>query len=109
MQSSEETLNLETFKALKTLISGLTTKETTTEYSVDDETGKLKIVKQKINEKSLPPNVDILKLVYNHLMDYRVDYDKLSDEELEKEKERLLKELKEKESACRKNKNQNQV
>ena len=87
-------------KALKKCINGLTTKEVVTEYSADEETGELKIVKQKINEKSVPPNVDILKLVYQHFAEETFDYNKLTDEELEKEKQRLLKELKEKNGDC---------
>ena len=91
--------DLETLKALKSCIKGLTTKEVLTEYVLDEETGKMKIVKQKINEKSLPPNVDLLKLIYPHLMEKKKDYNALSDEELESEKQRLLKELKEKNDA----------
>ena len=98
---------METIKALKSCIKGLTTKEITTEYVLDEETGKMKVVKQKINEKCLPPNVDLLKIIYPHLIEKKTNYDELSDEELEKEKQRLLKELKEKESVGGKNKNQN--
>ena len=58
----------------------------------------MKIVKQKVNEKSLPPNVDLLKLIYPTL-NQKTNYEELSDEELEKEKQRLLKQLKEKENA----------
>ena len=75
-----------------------------TEYAVDDETGNLKIVKQKVSEKNLPPNVDLLKLIYPHLINEKTDYNKYSDEELEAEKQRLLRELKEKESVSGKNK-----
>ena len=78
-----------------------------TEYAIDEETGKLKIVKQKVSEKNLPPNVDLLKLIYPHIAEEKIDYNKLTDEELEQEKQRLLKELKESESAGRKNKKQN--
>ena len=67
---------------------------------MDEETGQLKIVKQKINEKSVPPSVDILKMIYLHMAEEKVDYNKMSDEDLENEKQRLLKELKEKESGC---------
>ena len=80
----------------------MTTKEVTTEYVLDEETGNMKIVKQKVNEKSLPPNVDLLKLIYPSL-NQKQTYEELSDEELEKEKQRLLNLLKEKEDACRKN------
>lgn len=97
---------METLKALKQCIKGLTTREVTTEYAVDEETGKLKVVKQKVCEKSLPPNVDLLKLIYPHL-EMKTDFNKLSDEELETEKQRLLKELKESENVGSKNKFQN--
>ena len=75
---------------------------------VDDETGDLKIVKQKISEKNLPPNVDLLKLIYPDL-EKKQDYNQFSDEELEAEKQRLLKELKENENVGAKNKNKNQM
>lgn len=86
-------MNLETLKALKTCIKGLTTKETITEYVLDEEGGKMKLVKQKVSEKSLPPNVDLLKLIYPHFIEKENQYESLTDEELEKEKQRLLKEL----------------
>ena len=99
----ENIFDKETLKALKLCITGLTTKEITTEYSLDEETNQLKVVKQKVQEKNLPPNSDIIKLVYQHVVESKVDYNRLTDEELENEKQRLLKELKEKENACRKN------
>lgn len=92
-------------KALKACIVGTTTKEVVTEYSMDEESGKLKIVKQKVNEKSLPPNIDLLKLVYQHFTEDKVDYNNLTDEELEKEKQRLLRLLEEKENDSGKSKN----
>lgn len=90
---------METLKALKECIKGLTTKETINEYVLDEETGKMKLVKQKINEKSIPPNVDLIKLVYAQISQKETDYEKLTDEELEKEKQRLILELK-KEKDC---------
>ena len=95
---------METFKALKSCIKGITTKEIVTEYAIDEETGKLKIVKQKVSEKNLPPNVDLLKMIYPHLVETKIDYNKLTDEELEAEKQRLLKELKESENVGGKSK-----
>ena len=91
-------------KILKQSLLGLKTTETTTEYVVDDETGKLKILKQKVNEKKLPPNNDLLKLVYQHFTKDEMDYDELSDEDLENEKQRLLIELKEIKNGCGKSK-----
>lgn len=91
-------------KALKQTLTGLTVKETTTEYVLDDETGKMKMVKQKVQEKTLPPNVDLMKVVYQQIVEPKSGYDDMSDEELEKEKQRLLKELKESENVGGKNK-----
>ncbi len=68
-------------------------KEITSEYSMD-ENGDLKLTKQKVNEKNLPPNPDIIKLIF-HSTDAD-DYEKLTDEQLLQERERLLNELKEK-------------
>ena len=100
-------LDIETLKALKSCIEGLTTKETVTEYVLDEETGKLKVTKKKVSEKNLPPNVDLLKLIYPTMVEKKVDYHSLSDEELEKEKQRLLKQLKESENVSSKSKNKN--
>ena len=83
---------------------GMTTKEVITEYLFDEETNKMKLVKKKVNEKTLPPNTDIIKLIYQQA-NIKEDLDKLSDEELEQEKQRLLKQLKEEENGCRKSKN----
>ncbi len=76
---------------------------------LDEETGKMKMVKQKINEKNVPPNVDLLKIIYPHLRENKTDYESLTDEELEKEKQRLLKELKESESVGGTNKNKSKM
>ena len=85
-------------------VKGLTSKEVTTEYVVDEETGKMKVVKQKVNEKTIPPNVDLLKLLYSTVSQPKDDYEKMTDEELEREKIRLIKELKEGENVGGKNK-----
>lgn len=83
-----------TFNAIKKTITGLKLTETTTEYAVDEETGKLKMVKQKVQEKTIPPNTDLIKLIFQQMTESKTNYDELSDEQLEKEKQRLLKELK---------------
>ena len=103
----KEVLDDVTFKALKTCITGFTTKEIVSEYAIDDETGNLKIVKQKISEKNVPPNTDIIKLIYQQVAQQKVNYESLSDEELEQEKQRLILELKEKENVGGKNKSKN--
>lgn len=92
----ENLLDDSTLKAIKQCVAGLTLEETTSEYVLDDETGKMKLIKQKKVEKNIPPNTDIIKLIYTSLAETKPDYNKLTDEELEQAKQRLLKELKEK-------------
>lgn len=69
----------------------------------------MKLVKQKVNEKNLPPNSDIIKLIYQKFSDNTVNYEKMSDTELEEEKQRLLEELKEEENASRTSKNKSEM
>lgn len=97
-----------TIKALKSCILGLTTIETTTEYATDDN-GDLKVVKKKVQEKSIPPNVDLIKLIYQHLVEDEKDYEKMSDEELEREKQKLIKQLKEENDDSRKVKSKSKM
>lgn len=78
------------------------------EYTVDDD-GNLKMVKQKVNEKTIPPNTDIIKMVYQHYADNEPSYDKMTDEELNQEKTRLLNLLKESEDASRTSKSKGKV
>lgn len=98
-----------TLKALKDCITGITTKETTTEYCIDNETGDLKVVKQKVNEKTLPPNSDLMKLIFAQMEEEKTDYNQLTDAQLEDEKQRLLKLLKEENNASGKVKNKSKV
>ena len=62
-----------------------------------------------MQEKTLPPNSDLIKLIYQRVAEEQVDYNKLTDEELETEKQRLLQELKEKENAGRKIKSKSKM
>ena len=98
-------LDATTIKAIKQCVSGLVVCETTSEYLLDEDTGKMKLVKQKKVEKSIPPNTDIIKLLYQKTED-KTNFEKYTDEELEQIKQKLLKQLKEKsnDSATSKNK-----
>ena len=69
---------------------GYTATEKTMEYSPDGE-----VVKKKVTSKHYPPDITALK-AYLELVSGREDYESMTDEELEREKERLLKELEEK-------------
>ena len=77
--------------AIMKVALGFSVGEVTEEYGVED--GELKLVKRKETKKDIPPDLKAVKL----LMDEK-DYSLLSDEELEAEKQRLLKRLKEEES-----------
>ena len=72
---------------------GFDAQETVEEFSESE--GEMKLLKRNVTLKSVPPDVSAVKL----LLDIRgdeVDLLSLSDEDLEKEKVRLMKILKEK-------------
>ncbi|MGN1098735.1 MAG: hypothetical protein ACI4S9_00190 [Christensenellales bacterium] len=68
---------------------GYTVTETVEEYSTLD--GALELQKKKITKKHIPPDMTALKLVLDK--NSEDSYDKMTDEELERERFRLLKEL----------------
>ena len=68
---------------------GYTVTEKTMEYSPDGE-----VVKKKVTSKHFPPDIAALK-AYLELISSEEDYESMTDEELEREKQRLLKELEE--------------
>ena len=68
---------------------GYTATEKTTEYSPDGE-----VVKKKVVSKHFPPDISALK-AYLELISSGEDYESMTDEELEREKERLLKKMEE--------------
>lgn len=72
-------------KALLKKALGYVTQETVSEF-LDGDDG-VKLIKKKVTRKSVPPDVTALKMI---LEDGPTDIEKLSDEELEKEKLRLL-------------------
>lgn len=74
--------------ALKKCAIGFGTSEVVEEFSVED--GELKLVKKKVTKRDIPPDIKAVKM----LMD-ESGLDGLSDEELEAEREKLLKILEE--------------
>lgn len=76
--------------AVRKVALGFSLEEITEEYGVED--GELKLVKRRETHKDIPPDLKAVKI----LMEEK-DYTALSDEELEREKNRLLKQLKEEE------------
>ena len=88
-------------KAKKALIKkalGFKTKEVIEEYSTTD--GQIVLTKKKVTEKVVPPDCTAIKM----LIEGQEGKVYLTDEELEQEKNRLLKLLKEKADASKKNK-----
>lgn len=71
---------------------GYNSTETVEEYSESD--GELVLVKRKVTIKNVPPDVSALKMLLD--MNETEDLSALSDEQLEKERKKLLKILKEK-------------
>lgn len=69
---------------------GYDVEETTQEYVVDEE-GNKRLVKEKTAVKHVPPDLSALK-AYMELRD--TELSRMSDEELRKEKNRLIKSLK---------------
>ena len=68
---------------------GYTATEKTTEYSPEGE-----VIKKKVTQKHFPPDISALK-AYLELISNGEDYESMTDEELTREKDRLLKELEE--------------
>ncbi len=74
-------------EALKKRAIGYETTEITEEYSSSDE-GEIRMVKRKIVSKNVPPDVSAVKLLFDNSP--TDDISNMTDEELEKEKIRLL-------------------
>lgn len=73
-------------RAIMKVALGYSLEEVTEEYGVED--GELRLVKRRETKKDVPPDLKAVKL----LIDEK-DYSLLSDEELEREKRRLLAQL----------------
>lgn len=89
--STEEVAKIQGDESVKSALlkcaTGLSTSEVVEEFAVED--GELKLVKKKVTKRDIPPDIKAVKL----LMDGGDET--LSDEELEAEKQKLLKLLKE--------------
>lgn len=74
-------------KAIYNLAKGMMIEEITEDYVVL-ESGEIEMQKKRIVKKMLPPDIEAYKLLYGEAV-----FNDLSDEELEKEKQRLIKQL----------------
>ena len=75
--------------AIMKVALGFTVEEVTEEY--DAKEGELRLIKRKETKKDVPPDLKAVKL----LLEDGTDYSALSDEQLEAEKQRLIRELSE--------------
>ncbi|MBE5732941.1 MAG: hypothetical protein E7353_07930 [Clostridiales bacterium] len=78
---------------------GYTAEECVEEYGVNE--GQLTLCKRKITVKEVPPDLSAVKMLIE--IDGIDPYEKMSEDELETEKKRLLLLLKEKENETNKN------
>lgn len=78
--------------ALKKVAFGFSLEEITEEYSVED--GEIKLIKRRETHKDVPPDLKAVKML---LDGETLNVSDMSDEQLEQEKQRLLKQLKESE------------
>ena len=78
-------------KAILKVALGYSLEEVTEEYGVAD--GELKLLKRRETKKVVPPDLKALMLLIEEK-----DYSCMTDEELEREKQELLKKLKEEEA-----------
>ena len=78
---------------------GYTAEECVEEYGVNE--GQLTLCKRKITVKEVPPDLSAVKMLIE--IDGADPYEKMSEDELETEKKRLLLLLKEKENETNKN------
>ncbi len=85
--------------AVKKKAVGYTAEECVEEYGVSD--GTLTLCKRKVTVKEVPPDLSAVKMLME--MDGIDPYEKMSEEELENEKNRLLLLLKEKQNETDKN------
>lgn len=76
---------------LKDYAFGYTLTETVSEYNKTENDG-LQLVKQKITEKTIPPDVNLIKLIYD-LDGEQGEYASMTDDELEAEVNKIMKTL----------------
>lgn len=91
----------ELLKTLYKKATGYSFSEVTEEYSVDDN-GQINLVKRKVAKKYCPPDPTAMKTYIE--LSGESGLSKLTDEELAKEKTRLLAQLKESEKGVRQTK-----
>lgn len=75
-------------EALKKCAVGFGTSEVVEEFAVED--GELKLVKRKVTRRDIPPDIKAVRMLLDD-----DDVSSMSDEQLESERQRLIRQLKE--------------
>lgn len=84
-------------KALLKKALGYSADEVVEEYATDDD-GATKLIKKKVTKKHFSPDISAIKVLFEkYYKTYVEELADMSDQELEKEKERLLQIIKEEE------------
>ena len=92
VSKTKRTTTTKSFKGkLKDYAFGYTLTETVSEYNKTENDG-LQLVKQKITEKTIPPDVNLIKLIYD-LDGEQGEYASMTDDELEAEVNKIMKTL----------------
>ena len=89
----EDKENEELTKALLKKAMGYSVDEIVEEYAKTDE-DNLTLTKRKVTKKHIPPDIPAARALLELFWDKNKDYKNYTDEELENEKQRLLKLLK---------------
>ncbi len=74
--------------ALKKCAVGFGTSEVVEEFAMDE--GELRLVKRKVTRRDIPPDIKAVKMLLDD-----DDLSAMTDEQLEREKEKLMQQLKE--------------
>jgi len=78
-------------KALIKKATGLSVDEVVEEYTQNPEDDSLRLVKRKVTTKQLPPDIQAVRTLLEFCDDKNLnEFSKLTDDELLKERERLL-------------------
>lgn len=74
---------------------GYEVEEVSEEFAVNKENNELELIKRKVNKKQVLPDMTAVKTLLDLLNKKQLNFKNMTDEELEKEKIKLLKMLKE--------------
>ena len=80
-------------KALLKKALGYDVEESVEEFSINEKSGKLQKNKTKVSKKHIPPDIPAVKTLFEMFEGEKSKYDNMTEEELLKERAKLLEEL----------------